>query len=307
VADSALVTVAIPTRNRSRLLQETLSSAIAQDYPHLEVLVVDNASTDDTARVVERVADTRLRFLGSDEDIGMVQNFRRAIRESKGDYLVLLGDDDMLSPCFCSTGVASLQGNPEASFWFCGVGFVGDRSGESVWRDLPKEMRGSLYIERSLRRAQNLTYLCGAMIRASAIEESQIPDNVFFDWTMWLSLAQRGDVLYSPRVLAHYRVHDKNETNALARDAITHLAELQRAVLAFGDNHGLSRTEARNVARCVDRLLIRYLIMVADGPIPVNDWPELLNHVIHMPGSLRAKFFAVLRAIMRRARRQRLE
>jgi glycosyltransferase involved in cell wall biosynthesis len=75
----ATVTVAIPTRNRSRWLRAALESALGQTYPKLRVVVSDNASTDDTAQVVSSFADARLAYHRSDVDVGMFGNLNRAV------------------------------------------------------------------------------------------------------------------------------------------------------------------------------------------------------------------------------------
>ena len=83
-----LITICIPTRNRSSLLKACVESALTQTYQNIEVLVSDNASTDDTLAVLESMDDGRLRILRNREDIGGAENFANCIREARGDYLV---------------------------------------------------------------------------------------------------------------------------------------------------------------------------------------------------------------------------
>jgi len=68
------VTIAIPTRNRSHLLRVSLESALAQDYPDVQVMVLDNASTDDTQMVVRSFADTRVTYCRSEANLGTLAN-----------------------------------------------------------------------------------------------------------------------------------------------------------------------------------------------------------------------------------------
>lgn len=95
-----LITIGIPTRNRSSLLKVCIESAFAQTYQNIEVLVSDNASTDDTLAVLESMDDSRLRVLANQQNIGAAENFAQCIRAAKGDYLVLVSDDNSLDPLF---------------------------------------------------------------------------------------------------------------------------------------------------------------------------------------------------------------
>jgi glycosyltransferase involved in cell wall biosynthesis len=102
-----LITVGIPTYNRAALVKSCVESVFAQTYPNIEVMVSDNASTDDTLAVLKSIKDERLRILTSVENVGAIENFSRCIREARGDYLVLLSDDNLwvvttfLEQCAC--------------------------------------------------------------------------------------------------------------------------------------------------------------------------------------------------------------
>ncbi len=96
------ITVAIPTWNRHALLAQTLASLQSQCAElvpgSVEVLVSDNASTDDTQAVVERVQAVGLavRYLRNGENIGADRNFAQCFNEARGEYILMLGDDDIL-------------------------------------------------------------------------------------------------------------------------------------------------------------------------------------------------------------------
>ncbi|MGE3528032.1 MAG: glycosyltransferase family 2 protein [Methyloceanibacter sp.] len=107
-----LITIAIPTRNRAKLLQDCVASALAQTYGNIEVLVSDNASTDGTLAMLGAIADERLRVVRNRENIGMVRNFARCVDEARGDYLVLIADDNLLDPTFLEKCVALVRQEP---------------------------------------------------------------------------------------------------------------------------------------------------------------------------------------------------
>ena len=92
------VTIAIPTRNRAGYLRLSLASALAQTYENLEIVVSNNACTDDTASVLDSVRDPRLRILYQPTLLSMMENWNTCLSAASGKYFLLLSDDDVLEP-----------------------------------------------------------------------------------------------------------------------------------------------------------------------------------------------------------------
>ena len=103
-----LATILIPTFNRSVLLGQALESALVQSYSNLEIIVRDNASSDDTSEIVSQYAtDHRLRYVRNTQNIGLVRNWEKGVvKETKGDWFLILSDDDYLTdPIFISDAI----------------------------------------------------------------------------------------------------------------------------------------------------------------------------------------------------------
>ncbi|WP_283810921.1 glycosyltransferase family 2 protein [Bradyrhizobium genosp. SA-3] len=103
------ITIAIPTYNRAMLLKECLRSALAQTYPHFEVLVLDNASTDDTSKVLRGIQDKKLRVVTQEKNVGLIPNWNSCLAEARGDYVVFVSDDDQIAPHFLQRCVALIN------------------------------------------------------------------------------------------------------------------------------------------------------------------------------------------------------
>ena len=116
-----LVTIVIPTRNHARFLPESIGSAIAQTYRNLEILVLDNASTDDTTNVVISITgqDNRVRYIRNETDIGLARNFNRGIFLASGDYINILCADDLLEPSFIRKMMEAFRENPSVALAGC--------------------------------------------------------------------------------------------------------------------------------------------------------------------------------------------
>src|SRR5438552_637083 len=108
-----LVSVVIPCYNQAHFLGEAIESVASQTYPHFEVVVVDDGSTDNTAAVVTGYPGVRY-FRQENQGLSAARN--TGLRHSVGDRLVVLDADDRLMPCALEIGLTSLRDHPECAF-----------------------------------------------------------------------------------------------------------------------------------------------------------------------------------------------
>lgn len=97
-AGLTLISIGIPTHNRNPLLQRALRSALAQTYTNIEIIVSDDASTDETAKWMTGIRDPRVVYLRSETNLGIARNTNRCLEHAKGELLLILNDDDELEP-----------------------------------------------------------------------------------------------------------------------------------------------------------------------------------------------------------------
>ena len=108
-AEAALVSVVIPCYNQAHFLGEAIESVLAQTYPHLEIVVVDDGSTDNTGEVAARYPGVRYV---RQENQGLAAARNTGLRHSSGDYLVFLDADDRLLATGRGGGAAPAPGAP---------------------------------------------------------------------------------------------------------------------------------------------------------------------------------------------------
>jgi glycosyltransferase involved in cell wall biosynthesis len=122
-----LVSIGLPVRNGARLLPAVLQSALAQDYPDLEVVVCDNASTDDTEQVCRQAAraDPRIVYHRHRTDVGLLNNFVATMRLARGDFFRWIGDGDTLDPTFVSRCLAAFHQDERRVLVTTQIGYVG--------------------------------------------------------------------------------------------------------------------------------------------------------------------------------------
>lgn len=110
-----LVSLVITSYNRAHFIEDAIRSALAQDYPNLEVIISDNCSTDNSDQVIRKYSsDPRVRYSVNSTNIGMMPNFDKATRElASGKYITYLSSDDYLvNTSFVSEAVARIRQNP---------------------------------------------------------------------------------------------------------------------------------------------------------------------------------------------------
>lgn len=111
-----LVSIGVPVFNAAHYLESTLRSLLAQDYPNIELCISDNASTDGSREICERIATSHanVRLNLNPRNLGMVENFERVRKMACGSYFFWAGADDAWSPNFVSALVADLEAHPES-------------------------------------------------------------------------------------------------------------------------------------------------------------------------------------------------
>jgi glycosyltransferase involved in cell wall biosynthesis len=129
--DRPLVTIVTPSYNQGRFIAATIESVLGQDYPNLEYLIIDGASTDETAAVVARYAD-RLTFV-SEPDGGQSDAINKGFRRARGEIVAWLNSDDLLLPGAVSAAVRALREHPEAGAVY-GEGYQIDEQGAVISR-----------------------------------------------------------------------------------------------------------------------------------------------------------------------------
>jgi glycosyltransferase involved in cell wall biosynthesis len=112
-AAEPLVTVAIPTFNRAVWLKQSVISALRQTYRNLEVLVSDNASTDETPEVLEELTNQKLRVIRQKTNIGLLPNWNACLAAAKGEYIVFVSDDDRIEPWMLERCVTLIKRDPQ--------------------------------------------------------------------------------------------------------------------------------------------------------------------------------------------------
>jgi glycosyltransferase involved in cell wall biosynthesis len=175
-ADQPLVTVVVPVFNGERYLRSSLDSILAQTYPALDVLVVDDASTDGTPAIIASYGD-RIRSFRQPQNRGIYGNMNDGIERAKGSLIAIYHADDLYEPEIVAREVEFLQRNPEAGAVFASDIFITPDDSVRGKLVLPPEVLGDgpfdyPTILNTLLTYKNRILRCpSCMVRASVYKE----------------------------------------------------------------------------------------------------------------------------------------
>ena len=110
------VSICIPTYNRANILSYAVNSVLNQTYGNFELLICDDASSDNTAEIVEKWDDPRIRYIRHAQNIKRSRNMRSGYEAAKGEYFIKFDDDDALTPTFLEETVGVLDTQPDVDF-----------------------------------------------------------------------------------------------------------------------------------------------------------------------------------------------
>jgi glycosyltransferase involved in cell wall biosynthesis len=223
VVRQPLVSVIIPNYNYARFLPQAIQSVLAQSYPHHEIVVVDDGSTDDS-RTVLRSYGERIRFI-EQRNQGVSAARNRGVAESRGELIAFLDADDVWLPLKLERQVQRALDEPKPGLVHCGVEEI-DEKGARLQTHLDG-LEGSVAKDLLLfERPVILGGGSGILIPRATFEAVGGFDerlSTSADWDFYCRIALNQPVGFVPEVLMQYRVHGTNmhsNVKAMERDML---------------------------------------------------------------------------------------
>ncbi|MCS7244448.1 MAG: glycosyltransferase [Candidatus Calescibacterium sp.] len=209
INNKPLVSIIIINYNYGQYVGQAIKSALLQTYHPLEIIVVDDGSTDNSIEVIKQYPVNLIR----QENKGISSAVDTGVRACKGIYYVILSADDLLHPLYVERTVEILESNPEISFVYTQVVIFGAQSG--LFLSHPYNVKALL----------KSNYITGtALIRRKVYEavggyDPELP--YAEDWDHWLTLAEKGYYgILLPEPLFYWRRHFQGSRNTQSRKTI---------------------------------------------------------------------------------------
>jgi len=210
-----LVSVCIPVYNCDRYIGQAIESVLSQTYPNLELVIINDDSTDQTLDVVRSYLDPRIRVVMNERRLGHQDNWNKALTEARGEFLKLLPADDLLYPD-CLRRELEILAAPEnkgVALVCCSRDVIDSRGKVLLKRSFKSKkarVNGSQAIRASIRAGTNLIGEPGAvLLRSEDARQAGLFDARYFyviDLDYWRRLLARGDLYIIPDVLCAFRV-----------------------------------------------------------------------------------------------------
>lgn len=285
------VSVVVPNYNYARYLVERLESIASQTLPVYEIIVLDDASTDDSADVLADVAGSiEMRLIANETNSGSVfRQWLKGVGAASGDFVWIAEADDLADPQFLET---VMRGFTDESFVmsYCqsqqidGAGnvlandyldYVADISSER-WRKpfaagAQEELRNGLAVKNTIPNVSAVVFRREALLKALSNGVEEIASfRIAGDWLTYLMVLQEGRLAFNPEALNRHRRHQGSVT--LGADNTPHLREVLRMQRIARDRFGAGSEESR--AWDYANVLYRNFGMVTPHNPTVQSRPE---------------------------------
>lgn len=219
MAEQLLVSVFIPAYNAEKTIRQTIESVLGQTYPHYQLIVLNDASTDATATALEPFADhPKITVVHNPENLGVTRNWNLGVSLSKGNLIARLDADDSYTPDYLAQVVAVFEEFPQTDMVFTGANLIADK----LTVELPYRQS---WVKPGRTFLPDLLWRCPVRASSVCVKRScyqqlggvleDMPD-IHEDWEMWTRIAANGQVGYIARPLVNYRVLNPGGCTSLA-------------------------------------------------------------------------------------------
>lgn len=229
--DCPLVSVAIITYNQKKFLRECIESILAQDYPNIEIVIADDASSDGTQ---DMLIEYEKKFPGkfvlrlANVNGGITANSNSAHFACSGKYIAWMGGDDVMLPGKISKQVFFMEANPECTICYHDLDVFDSDTDRSIYIR-SKKVRPRQGDIRTCIRYGVFNGACSTMVRTDKTPVTGYSQllPVASDWLYWVeALGNGGTINYIDEVLGRYRRHSNNITrkgHSLGQNSVDHL------------------------------------------------------------------------------------
>jgi glycosyltransferase involved in cell wall biosynthesis len=218
-ATQPVVSVVLPTYNRPFYLKLALSSALAQTYADLEIIVQDNASSEDPSSLISAFGDPRVQIHRAPRSLSQTENFLAGIARASGRYIAILADDDLWRPNFIATLVTAMELHPDVVVAFCDHDVI-DAEGcfDAARTEKLTRWFGRHRLRQGVHRPfddiallyRSICIASGALVRRDAVDWDSIPKDIPLRLDLYIAylLAVTGrSCWYAGERLAQVRFH----------------------------------------------------------------------------------------------------
>lgn len=219
------VSIIIPVYNQSSFLRESAESALLQTYNNIEIIIINDGSTDETANIAKNIEKNnpgKIKFFNFSNNRGVIFARNFGIENASGDYILPLDGDDIIEPTYVEKAVNILEKNPNVGIVYPKARLFGYEN--KVWK-LPEAKTENIIFS-------NCIFACALFRKDDFLKAGKYSEdfnNGYEDWDLWLSFFELGLEPYRiNEILFNYRQYKKGGRNSFA---IANATNLQKKIL----------------------------------------------------------------------------
>jgi len=215
--DTPLVTIVVPCFNHAQYIRECIDSILRQTYPNIELIVIDDGSSDGSAAILAQLAQQHGFYFEAQTNQGLTRTLNKALAMAKGKYFCNMGSDDVMLPNKTAVQVQFMEQYPQVAMC-CGNALYIDENGDFLRKPTRQLQHGFMDFEGYFGNTRAGVIAPSAMLRTSTLREvgGYDPDIRLEDLAMWLKLTHAGyQIGFVRDEILHYRKHPTNTSKNL--------------------------------------------------------------------------------------------
>jgi glycosyltransferase involved in cell wall biosynthesis len=233
------ISVCIPSYNSEEFIATTLESVLSQTFTDFEVVIADDKSNDRTISIIKTFNDPRIRLIENQQNLGLGENWNKVLSCAQGEYVKLLGDDDVLYPECLSRQIAVLEhpANSNVVLAVCNRNVINARNEVVMRRRFPFGpglVSGRKLIRKSIRWGSNLIgEPVAGLFRRRQLNQVVTcdPSNPYLiDLALWAELLKLGDAFIDAEYLAAFRISRDKTSAKIGRKQAAYFRDFIRAM-----------------------------------------------------------------------------
>jgi glycosyltransferase involved in cell wall biosynthesis len=292
--DEPLVSIALCTYNGEKYISQQLNSIINQTYRSLEIIIVDDCSSDDTYNIISNYAqnDSRIKCFKNEANIGFNKNFEYAIKLTTGEYIAISDQDDIWLPMKIESLLNHIGDN-----WLIFSNSVFVNSSNEVM-DGKMLHTYNIATNKYMHNYKSIllsNFITGhtMLFKKEFIDYfSPFPEKGFYDWWMGFVALYHQKILFLNEILTHYRVHETSVMQGrikLGQEKLNEAEAIDHMLSAFASYTHLENVDRAFITHLRDAYKLNLFQKVAIPLIKIifNNYCELfVNHKIRKRLSL---------------------
>jgi len=253
-----LVSILIPTYNRSKHIKRAILSCLSQTYENLEIIITDNSSNSETEKVISEFDNKNIKYYKNSENIGPILNWKKAFEFSKGDWIVILPDDDYFLNPFYISDCMEISSKFEIDLIITDC-IIGYSTNKYIGKSNHKGILDAQYILKDFWKNSYIPCISNLFSRkvTQNIDFFYSNDILYSDIELYLKILQKSKQVYFYDIPSvYYTMHDANIVKTMNINSLISNAVFINSI--FNDNLSMRNALMKRYCLFISNIYPKY-------------------------------------------------